>query len=319
MSDTPPSHPVFDGAPGLSDGGTTDARDWYGLPRDEVEGEQLQTLQKRLKRRMAANDTVFLPHLLIRSRAGDRGVRPFTGVFWESPDILLSRGEPDENPDIPTTLVRNPLVGRPHTLYAHVWNLGLAPMTGVTVEFLVFDPSIAFDRQTALFRAVARTDLAGRTTPGEAHRLVKCPVAWTPSTRNNGHECVIVRVSGVGDTLQPDHRFEPAYDRHVGQRNIQACLFGDNQRALVERLRASLPRGAQLRFRVAGKEAQTTLDLLAPGLTVDPRVEGRIVQNIEDAPKPVPGHATVVCVEGVTANGVVVGGYTLLMTAQPLG
>ena len=36
------------------------------------------------------------------------------------------------------------MAGKPHTLYAHVWNLGLAPLVGISVEFLVFNPSIAF-------------------------------------------------------------------------------------------------------------------------------------------------------------------------------
>src|SRR5262249_10214682 len=32
----------------------------------------------------------FLPYLLVRSSSGDRGQRPFNGVFWESPDIYVA-------------------------------------------------------------------------------------------------------------------------------------------------------------------------------------------------------------------------------------
>ncbi|MEV8097737.1 hypothetical protein [Kitasatospora sp. NPDC085879] len=320
MSKQPPSDPTFDNAPGRSVGTSTDPLDWYGLPRDELERKQLQTIQRRMQRRMDSNTTVFRPHLLTRTRTADRGARPLSGVFWESPDIWVAVGAPDSNPAIPTTTrVSNPTVGKPHTLYAHAWNLGLAPAIGITVEFLVFNPSIAFDGQRPLFRAVTRVDLAGRTTPAECHRLVKCPTAWVPTSDNNGHECIIVRVSGVGDTLQPAHRFEPAFDRHVAQRNLQVSLFGDNQSALLGSLSGTLPKGGRLKYVVAGAEAQQTVDLVAPGLLVDPRATPRVVQDIKEAPKPAPGRATVVRIEGVGPGGDTVGGYSIVMTAQPLG
>ncbi|MGW2638582.1 hypothetical protein [Streptomyces sp. NPDC001348] len=326
MSEKPPANPLFDQAPGLSDGTNTNARDLYGLPRDDVERDQLYQLQKRLKAGMGNNDTVFLPHLLVRSYVGDRGVRPYAGTFWESPDILLAAGGPNGNPDVPSTLMRNAVLGKPHTLYAHVWNLGVAPTVGVTVEFLIFDPVMDFalllggsDKRVPLFRATTRVDLAGRTTPGEAHRLVKCPKAWVPKYPGLGHQCVVVRVSGVGDTLQPAHQYEPGRDRHVAQRNLHFGVFGENVQPLINQLTSTLPKGAALQYRLAGKEAQPTVDLLAPGLMVDPQIKPHLIKGVEAAPKPAAGQVTVVRIEGAAPNSPdVSGGYTLLLTAQPL-
>ena len=320
MSDeTPPSHPVFDGAPGRSTGTTVDPGDWYGLPRNDDELKLLTTLKRRLEALSTDTRVVFLPQLLVRTYVGDLGARPYGGVFWESPDIWVAFGDPSMTPDLPPNPGGSPIVGEPNTLYAHVWNLGLAPLAGVSVEFLVFNPSITFAGQPPLFRAATRVDLAGRSTPSECHKLVKCPVPWVPTVVNDGHECVIVRVSGVGDTLARPHEFEPTYDRHVGQRNLNVAMFGISQQQLENRLRETLPRGAKLLFEVVGVEAQHVVDLVAPRLRINPEIRTQHIANLDSAPKPGPRQATVVRMIGLreeTAGASeTVGGYTLVLTA----
>jgi hypothetical protein len=198
-----------------------------------------------------------------------------------------------------------------------VWNLGLAPLIGISVEFLVFDPSIAFTGQTPLFEARSRVDLGGRSAPQDCHKVVKCPKAWVPTVVNNGHECVMARVPGLGDTLQATHEFQPRYERKVGQRNMHLALFGANQQRLLGQLTKSLPKGAELQFFAVGSEAQYVVDLLAPGLRINPSMKTQRISNLNSAPKPATGHATVVRIQGADVKaGLLIGGYTIVFTAR---
>jgi hypothetical protein len=260
MPETPASHPLFDKCPGRSHGTTLDREDWFGLPTDDEECKQLRDLSARLRKRLPDNRVVFQPQLLIRTFAGDNGVRPYGGVFWESPDIWLAPGDPAGTPPVPPAPGGIAVAGTPNTLYAHVWNLGMAPIAGALVEFLVFNPSLTFEGQTPLFRGVTRVDLAGRSNPYECHKLVKCPTAWVPTFVNDGHECVIARVSGVGDPLGPGP-FEPAVNRHVGQRNVMVAPYAQDLESLMSQLLETLPSEAELRFWQAGPEAQPLVQL----------------------------------------------------------
>ncbi|MEV4757178.1 hypothetical protein AB0J86_18975 [Micromonospora sp. NPDC049559] len=309
MVETPPSHPLFDSAPGRSGGVTTDPADRFGLPADDRERELLDTLRDRLGPRMERNRIAFRPELLIRTYVGDFGIRPYGGTFWHSPDIWVAPGDPASTPAVPANPGGSPVVGQPHTLYAHVWNLGLAPLIGATVEFLVFNPSIAFAGQAPLFRATARVDLASRTSAAECHKLVKCPVAWVPALVNGGHECLIVRASGVGDPLAPDH-LEPAVDRKVAQRNIMVLPWGADVAPLLGQLGGTLPRGARLTFWLVGAGAQPIVDLVAPGRRAT-RAEDVQIGEPGRAPAPGRGTATVVHVQG-RRDDEIVGGYTLV-------
>src|SRR5947209_6316988 len=94
---------------------------------------QLPDLLEKIKDRGRANK--FEPYLLIRSVLGDRGDRPINVPFWESPDIWTVPGDPATSPDIPASHGGSLVVGQPNTVYAHVWNLGLAPLAGVRLEF----------------------------------------------------------------------------------------------------------------------------------------------------------------------------------------
>lgn len=179
----------------------------------------------------------FLPYLLIRASSGDRGGRPFQGVFWESPDIYVT-----PNQDASTAPLKPPTLGGvaqanvPNTLYAHVWNLGKSPAYRVRVEFYWFNPSLGISRADANLVWAAYVDLANRFTlypdwvgvkesygqwlSQGCHAIVRCPESWVPTFENNGHECLVVRAfEPLLDSLNPD-QFSPIVDRHVGQRNI---------------------------------------------------------------------------------------------------
>lgn len=173
----------------------------------------------------------------MRASSGDRGARPLTGVFWESPDIFVIPDQPAETaplrPAAPGSVAR---ANVPNTLYAHVWNLGKAPAFGVRVEFWWFDPSLGFSRSAGHLIGAAYLDLDDRFTLYEdwvevdgptgkwisrgCHAIVRCPQTWVPSYVNNGHECLVVRIGDtMFDPITPQS-FSPATDRHVGQRNI---------------------------------------------------------------------------------------------------
>jgi hypothetical protein len=179
----------------------------------------------------------FLPYLLVRANSTDRGARPFSGVFWESPDIYVVPDQPaDTAPLRPAGQGGTARASAPNTLYAHVWNLGKAPAFRVRVEFWWFDPSLGFSRSAGHLIGAAYLDLEDRFTlypdwrevteaygtwlSRGAHAVVKCPATWIPEFLNNGHECLVVR---AGDAMLDPvavQSFSPAADRHVGQRNI---------------------------------------------------------------------------------------------------
>ena len=183
----------------------------------------------------------FLPYLLVRSASADRGARPFSGVFWESPDISVAPNvDPSSAPLFPPTSGGVAQSSVPNTLYAHVWNLGKSPAYRVRVEFYWFNPSLGISRSDANLVGAAWIDLANRYTvypqwtqmsgPSGAylsrgsHAIVKCPETWVPSYENNGHECLVVRAfEPIFDAVSPD-QFSAAADRHIGQRNIAVVL-----------------------------------------------------------------------------------------------
>lgn len=179
----------------------------------------------------------FLPYLLVRTASGDRGGRPFNGIFWESPDIFVSPNQDsDTAPPMPAGAGGVAQAGAPNTLYAHVWNLGRAPALRVRVEFWWFNPSLGLSRSAANLLGAAYCDLGDRWTHLDewteieqpygrwlsrgCHAIVRCPETWVPVYQNNGHECLVVRAfEPLLDALAPD-QFQASVDRHVGQRNI---------------------------------------------------------------------------------------------------
>ena len=162
----------------------------------------------------------YLPYLLIRANAGDRGNRPLNIPFWESPDIFVAPDmQANTAPDVPPTLGGVAKAGAPNTLWAHIWNLGRAPVYNARVEFYWFNPSLGFSQEAANLIGVAHTDLGNRES-GHAHSIVKCPTTWVPPYVNNGHECLLVRLfEPLTDPLTPTP-WDANNDRHIGQRNI---------------------------------------------------------------------------------------------------
>lgn len=179
----------------------------------------------------------YLPYLLIRAASGDRGGRPLTGVFWESPDIFVAPNlDASAAPLMPPTTGGIAQANAPNTLYAHIWNFGKAPAYRVRVEFYWFNPSLGISFADAHLIGAAWVDLANRFTlypswkqvnesygqwmSQGCHAIVRCPETWVPVFENNGHECLVVRVfEPLLDSLSPT-QFSAASDRHVAQRNI---------------------------------------------------------------------------------------------------
>jgi hypothetical protein len=180
----------------------------------------------------------FLPYLLIRAASGDRGARPFSGVFWESPDIFVAaRQDASTAPLFPPTGAGVAAAAAPNTLYAHVWNLGKAPAYRVRVEFYWFNPSLGLSRADANLIGAAWIDLANRFTvypdwqertgpdgntyvTRGCHAIVRCPQTWVATFENGGHECLVVRAFEPMMDSVPVGQFLTTADRHVAQRNI---------------------------------------------------------------------------------------------------
>jgi hypothetical protein len=162
----------------------------------------------------------YLPFLVVRAFPGDRGSRPIAGVTWESPDIFVAPNlDASAAPPLPTTLGGVAAAGAPNTLWAHIWNVGRAPVVNARVEFYWYEPTIAPDATSAHLIGAAHVDLGDRFS-GRAHTIVKCPNTWVAEYRNGGHECLIVRCfEPMLDALGPN-QWSSAEDRHVGQRNI---------------------------------------------------------------------------------------------------
>lgn len=162
----------------------------------------------------------YLPYLVVRANAGDRGARPLSSVFWESPDIFIVPNlEAGLAPNSPTTSAGLAQAGVPNTLWAHVWNLGRAPVYNARVEFYWFDPTLGFNEAAANLIGAVYVDLGHRSS-GKAHAHVKCPKSWVPQFLNGRHECLMVRCfEPLTDPLVPNS-WDASDDRHVGQRNI---------------------------------------------------------------------------------------------------
>jgi hypothetical protein len=261
----PPTDPVFDNAPG-----------GYGTPHDPDspltadEEKRLRGFRAQLeaqRERMLARPRVeqFLPYLLIRSHLGDDGTRPMPPgrVFWDSPDVWLWGSEPEFAPNLPPSPGGVAVAGQPTTLYALVWNLGRAPLLGAVVEFYWFDPTLSFDSAHAHLIGTATVDLPSAMSQ-VSRRLVKCPLPWIPVLVNNGHECLVSRVSGVGDAIGPNE-WEPYLNRHVGQRNVCVLAGTSTTDPLLKSLDRNRNRDLEIRV-VAVNDGAFAVETVAPEL-----------------------------------------------------
>jgi hypothetical protein len=187
------------------------------------------------------------PYLLVRSRVGDNGTRPIAvSRPWRSPDVWLLGNQPAETaPALPPPLPTLPGVpawpnvpyfateGADHTVYAHVWNLGRAPVGQALVEFFsVLPPSTtaALDAGHATLIGSTRVDLPPRSA-ASCHCLVKCPTTWQPillpasfRPRTSAVAPVTVtlvaRVSSFNDPYVGGSSWNPAQDRHIAAHDV---------------------------------------------------------------------------------------------------
>jgi hypothetical protein len=175
---------------------------------------------------------LYLPFLFMRANQGDLGARPVVGPFWESPDILLLAGvDPAVAPAVPPALGQTALAGQPNTLYAHVWNFGIAQAPNVIVEFYWCDPSLGIGPSSANLIGQNVVSLGARGS-GKAHAVVKCPIGWVPTFVNGGHECLVVRIWEETSDGLGTPPWDAALNRHVAQRNIHVIATADQPHAL---------------------------------------------------------------------------------------
>ena len=249
---------------------------------DPVDIEQVKAFfDKVSKERDKKPHDSFMPYVLIRSCAGDHGRRPLSNntSFWESPDIWITAGAPDSAPTIPANQGGTVIAGKPNTVYAHVWNLGRAPIAGVRVEWYWFNPSLGFNEATAHLIGITGVELSARGFPG-CHKLVQCPHVWVPVLENGGHECLVARVSAFGDPLNSSYEWDAWADRHVAQRNVTVVYTFAYVRNLLDSLDKTKPAKSTVRLYQIGQEAADTLILAAPHLTVDPRVKTTLLAEL---------------------------------------
>ena len=211
---------------------------------------------------------LFLPFLFMRANAGDLGARPVVGPFWESPDILLlADTDPAVAPPIPPQLGQTAQAGKPTTLYAHVWNFGIAQAPNVVVEFYWCDPALGINATGAHLVGVTVVALGARGS-GRSHAVVKCPTPWVPTFVNGGHECLLVRVWDETSDGLGDPPWDASLNRHVGQRNIHVVAAGDQALHPLARLAdqplvLSAPVNLQV-GQVFGEPAQVAVTRAAP-------------------------------------------------------
>lgn len=211
---------------------------------------------------------LFLPYLFLRANAGDLGARPVAGPFWESPDILLLSGvDPAVAPPVPPDLGQTAKAGQPATLYAHVWNFGIAQAPNVVVEFYWCDPALGINATGAHLIGVTVAALGARGS-GRSHAVVKCPTPWVPTFVNGGHECLLVRTWDETSDGLGDPPWDASLNRHVGQRNIHVVAAGDQALHRIARLAGEpLLLSAPVNLQVGplfGEPAEVTVTRAAP-------------------------------------------------------
>ena len=222
----PPKNPIFEAA----SGGALIGKDTIARTSEADRIAALKNLLPGMLKLARAKPRIeqFLPYLLIRSFAGDLGARPSSSLagILGSPDIWVATGDPASTPAIPPGRGNNTLTtGQPTTVFAHVWNLGRAPVVGATVEFYnlkeygLFLLSFVPKETDLSLIGMAKVDLAPRSSQ-ECHRLVKCPNAWTPPLLGTillQTGMLVVRISGIGDPIGNDP-YTPSANRHVAIR-----------------------------------------------------------------------------------------------------
>ena len=170
---------------------------------------------------------MFLPFLFMRANPGDVGTRPVVGPFWESPDVYILAGvHPAMAPEVPPTLGQTALANADNTVYAHVWNFGRAAAREVIVEFFWCNPALGIGPGSAVRIGEGWCSLGARGS-GNAHQVVRCPVPWSATYVNGGHECLLVRTWDIASDPLGTPEWDASLNRHIGQRNIHVATAGE--------------------------------------------------------------------------------------------
>jgi hypothetical protein len=216
------------------------------------------------------NGQHYTPWLLIRYQAGDTGARPVPpgAAWWESPDVWTQQ--------VSGGAINQPVAGQPSMVFTNISNLGMEDANGVIVKYWWANPSIAITEATANLIATQTVSI-----PASNVGQFQSPTNWVPVEVNGGHECLIVEAYiPVFDPLTDP--MQPAYDRHVGQKNeqlvlltqgqmfhfqFQALNFTENETDVFVEMRPGLvPRDLAQRFAGRGLWREPILD--APALPV---------------------------------------------------
>lgn len=227
------------------------------------------------------------PFLVIRSYLGDNGTRPpgpgpFSNEWWESPDIWYCAGPRASTPQIPTAQSCQVVEGGDYTLYAHVWNLGVLPIAGASVEFYWSTPHFYPGGGGSGIHFIGKTNVdLGPRNSSNCHSLVKCPISWHPAGGSDRHSCLIVRLySQFGDPIGPNP-WDIYQNRHVAQHNVSGILPGESIGPIIDALEKNMRIDDRIQLSQVGREAQTVLNKMKPGLKIDTTVKTHILGEID--------------------------------------
>jgi hypothetical protein len=101
-----------------------------------------------------------------------------------------------------------------------------------------------------------------------------------PVMENGGHECLVARVSAIGDAISAAHGWDPWADRHVAQRNIAVVQVATPISRILSSLDATRFLDARVQLLQVGRQAAQTVQLVAPNLKVDPAVQTHVLAEL---------------------------------------
>lgn len=206
----------------------------------------------RERERPSRQDELW-PYLLVRAFAGDTGRRsPPLGWFWESPDVIVVPGVVDTLEGNTPTLT--PRAGEEHTVFVRTWNLGRLPAPATKVLAWWANPAFAFTPGAVQFIGGWSVDLEDQYHFPGCRAVVRIPAPWVPDGDAGGHQCLLAKVDGFGDRAPAG--WQPATQRHVGQRNLTVLRGDADLSALAGWLTAAMPWDAEVHL-VHGMRAVT--------------------------------------------------------------
>lgn len=216
-------------------------------PKEPVYGSD-PDLRERLRefireRERPSRQDELWPYLLVRAFAGDTGRRwPPLGWFWESPDVIVVPGVVDTLEGNTPTLT--PEAGTEHTVFVRSWNLGRLPAPATKVLAWWANPAFAFGPGAVQFIGGASVDLEDQYHFPGCRAVVRIPTPWVPDADAGGHQCLLAKVDGFGDRAPAG--WQPATQRHVGQRNLTVLAPETDMMLVLDLLTRAMPQNAEV-------------------------------------------------------------------------